>query len=113
MSVYPTPWTVGVATFAGAVDDGFGNVVPAWADPVETAVYGWAPASTSEPDIAGRSQVAWDLDLYAPPEFAATAADRIVVGSTEFEAVGIPEDFGYGPFGFVPGVRLRLRRIEG
>jgi len=113
VTAYPTPWLVGVATFAGAVDDGFGNVVPAWADPVEAPVYGWAPASTGEPGAVGRSEVTWDLDLYAPPEFVATAADRILVGSTEFEALGVPEDFGYGPFGFTPGIRLRLRRIEG
>lgn len=112
-ALYPTPWTVGVAVFAGAVDDGFGNVTAAWADPVDAAVYGWAPAGTAEPDLSGRDEVTWDLDLYAPPGFPATPADRVWVGGVEFTAVGVAEAFNSGPFGFAPGVRLRLRRIEG
>lgn len=112
-ALYPTPWTVGVRAYTGTGDDGYGNVAPSWGPPVDTAVYAWAPAGTAEPGALSRDEVTWDLDLYAPPAFAAGPRDLVIVNGAEFNIEGMPEEFDHGPFGFAPGQRLRLRRVEG
>lgn len=120
MTPFPTPFTVGVKTFeAGAVDD-MGVPSESWSAPVETAVYGWSPPGTrgqsaSEPFLVGREAVTWDLDLLVPPGFSCGPKDRVVVPgySTEFEVEGLVEDYNFGPFGFKPGGRVRLRIVEG
>lgn len=112
-AVYPTPWTVGRRVFDESGEDAHGNPVPSWSEPVPQPVYAWAPAGTSEPFEAGRDPVTWDLDLFAPPGFAAAPRDRFLVDGTEFEVEGRVRDFNHGPFGFMPGVVVRLRRVEG
>jgi len=109
---YPMPWTVGHRVFTPGVEDAHGNPVKAWAAPVDRGVYAWAPAGTSEPE-AGRDEVTWDLDLYGPAGFTAGSLDRFVVDGDEFEVEGRVRDFNHGPFGFMPGVVVRLRRVEG
>ena len=112
-TAYPAPWTVGRRVFAQSGQDAHGNPVWSWSDPVPQPVYAWAPAGTSEPFQAGRDAVTWDLDLFAPPGFTAGPRDRFVVDGTEFEVEGMARDFTHGPFGFTPGVVLRLKRVEG
>lgn len=108
--------TVGVRTFqAGATDD-FGDPIESWSGPVEAPVYGWAPAAVGtdmEPFAPNRDVVTWDLDLYAPPEFTCGPRDRVVVLGIEYEVEGPVQDFNHGPFGFRPGHRVRLKRVEG
>jgi len=107
------PLSVGVKVYqAGAVDD-LNEPVDAWAAPIATPVYGWAPAGTGEPFLAGREAVTWDLDLYVPPGFSVAAKDRVEVGGVEYKVEGVVEQFNSGPFGFAPGGRVRLKRAEG
>lgn len=92
--------------------DDYGNPIPGEPIEDEQAVYGWAPAGTSEFDDR-QEQVTHDLDLYAPPGFRVTAADRVRVVGDVYEVEGRVQDFNHGPFGFTPGVRVKLRRVTG
>jgi hypothetical protein len=112
VTTFPVPWVVGHRTVVDGVDDGYGNATRSWSDPVDVPVYGWAPAGTGEP-VAGRDEVTWDLDLYAPPGLVVSSRDRFVVDGVEFDVDGVGRDFTHGPFGFAPGVVVRLRRVEG
>ena len=88
---------------------------PTWANPVTRRVYGWAPAGTGEPFELAREPVTWDIDLYAPADFKPGPHDRIALPgeALPFDIEGQVQDFSYGPFGFQPGVRIRLRRVDG
>lgn len=107
------PWTVGHRVFTPGVEDAHGNPVKAWADPVDRGVYAWAPAGTGEPFEPNRDVVTWDVDLYAPAGFTCDPRDRFVLDGQLCEVEGRVQDFGHGPFGWAPGVRVRLRYVEG
>ena len=113
MTLYPLAQVVAVRTFVEGATDPFGNPAESWAAPVDVPVFGFAPAGTSEPFGVGRDAVAWDLDLFAGPDFTLAARDRVLVLGVEHEVDGRVEDFTHGPFGFAPGVRVRLTRVEG
>lgn len=96
----------------GGTDDYGDPIPPTWAD-VTVQVYGWAPAAMTEPPEDGRSEVAWTTDIYAPPSWKPAPSDRVLLDGSEFEVVGHPEDWTYGPFGFRPGVVVHCKRVEG
>ena len=108
--------SVGIRTHQEGSADEFGDPVESWSDPVGAPVYGWGPAAVGtdmEPFSANRDVVTWDVDLYVPPEFTCGPHDRIVILGVEYEVEGPVQDFSHGPFGFQPGNRLRLSRVEG
>jgi len=47
MSVYPTPFTVGVSAYTEGADDAHGNPVVTYATAVDVAVYAVAPGAVS------------------------------------------------------------------
>lgn len=109
--MFPTPWTVDILAYLGDVEDDFGNEKPKWSTVARTEpVYGWAPAGTSEANVS-RHAASADVELYAPPSFAANPRDRVVLDGNMHEVEGYVEDFNHGPFGWRPGVRLNLRRL--
>lgn len=108
---YPTPWTVEVESYAGTTDDDYGNATASYTDPRTEPVYGWAPAGTDEVTVSRNLSTA-DMALYAPPGFACSSRDRVTIEGRTYEVQGEVEDFGKGPFGFVPGVRVALTRSE-
>lgn len=97
----------------GEVTDPFGNVVASWSEPEPVKVYGWEAPKTDEPELAGHDRVIVDLVVLTPPNVPIGAHDRVVVTGREFEVIGEIEDAGNGPFGFDPGSRIKLRRVEG
>lgn len=113
--VFPTPYTVAVIPRIEGAPDAMGQPTVTWGEPVPQSVYGWAPAGTSEPFEAAREPITWELDLFAPPGFTCGPHDRIMIpGDLEpFEVEGRIQDFTYGPFEFKPGVRVRLKRVDG
>lgn len=114
MSAFPLRHTVQLVVWSAGVEDAHGNAADVYADPVDHKVYGWGPAGApAEPAASGRNPVLWDLDVYAPPEFPARAHDRMIVGGVLYDVEGHPEDFTTGPFGFFPGMRVSLKRVEG
>lgn len=114
MSTYPTPWSVQVRTHSAVARDTHGKPTDVWSGPGDPQpVYGWGPAGTSEPSEPNRSAVTHDLDLYVPPGFVCAPRDRIDVAALTYEVEGELEDFTHGPFGFAPGGRVRLRKVDG
>lgn len=111
---YPTPYVVQHERYrADGGLDAHGNRVPAWDDPVDVVVYGWAAPTSSEPKLAGQDRVAVALELFAPPSTAARPADRFRVDGELYDVVGEVEDYTHGPFGWRPGVVINLARWEG
>ncbi|KUF05704.1 hypothetical protein AUL38_16040 [Leucobacter sp. G161] len=94
-----------------AEHDGMSDV-ESWADPVELPVYAIAPPvqdDVTRPERTGFTHV---LDLYMSSS-PSGHRDVFVVHGGEYFAEGVPDDFNFGPFGFKPGVRVRLMRTEG
>lgn len=113
MAAFPTPWTVTLHARSTGARDSHGNPVETWASPgAGEPVYGWAPPSPDgQPFEPNRTPVVRDLDVYTPAT-AAKPKDRMTVDGVLYSVVGYPEDFNHGPFGFAPGYRVSLLRIE-
>ena len=111
--MFRTPHTVTVLSANPTTDyDEYGNPVPGAPIEDEQGVYGWAPAGTSEA-LDRQQQVTHDLDLYAPSGFRVSVVDRVRVGDVVYDVSGEVQDFNHGPFGFRPGVRVKLNRVTG
>lgn len=110
MTPFPTPYTAEVHAPLGEPDK-WGREVFAEAD--RQAVIGWGPPMSAEPKKDGRTGLVIDVELYAPRGFRCPPGSKVVLQIGEFLSVGYPEDYGFGPFGFKPGVAVNLRRVEG
>lgn len=113
MATFPTPWTITLHARSLGTKDFHGNPKETWADPgISEDAYGWAPPSPDgQPFEPNRVPVVRDLDVYMPAS-AARPKDRMMVDGALYSVIGYPEDFNHGPFGFAPGVRVSLLRIE-
>lgn len=112
--MYPTPYTVQTSAFNKSGTDSHGNPVESWATPITQPVYGWAVPNSIQPKYAGQERTLVDVELYVPPGFVVGPRDRIILtGDWKFEAIGYPEDYTHGPFGFNPGLVVNLIRVEG
>lgn len=86
----------------------------AWGNPEKVSIFGWAPSSMRQGIDGIRRPVAWDVDVYAPVSVEGNPRAKWDLGDGRvYEQVGYAEDFTHGPFGFTPGVRINLKRIEG
>ncbi len=63
----PTPYVVGLIVHANMThtDDGYGNQIESWAEPVDFPVCGWQ-TSTKETHEQGRDKSLIDLELLVP-----------------------------------------------
>jgi len=115
VTTYPEPFTVGHRVYSSTGDDGYGNPVESWATAVDVAAYAVYPGVPGEDYEPGR--IASLIPMFvlgtATALGSVKARDRMVWGGEEFEVDGEPENYNYGPFGFEPGVRVRLMRVEG
>lgn len=66
MSAFPLLFTVGHRSYTGGGDDGYGDPVDSWSDPVERRVHGWSTPRTSEPKLAGHDRDVVDVELLVP-----------------------------------------------
>lgn len=112
MAEYPTPWVVQHEALTTTGEDSLGEPVEGYADAVDVPVYGWAPPSADGEIRDLGTGVKRDLDLYSPTAFTAPR-DRVLIAGVPYEAVGWPEDYNHGPFGWAPGYRINLNRVEG
>lgn len=114
--MFPTPWTITVHAHSYGAKNGHGARADVFTDRVER-VYGWSPPSAdTEPFEQGRRVVVADLDIYGPATLSVDSLDEVTIPSGaaagRYKVEGDPEDFNHGPFGFAPGVRVSLRRVE-
>jgi hypothetical protein len=110
--VIPTAQTVGHQVWSGGTVDSHGNPVDTWAPAVEVAVYAYGPpAVRGEPEPSG-TEVITHLEIYAP-EFTVDPRDRFVVEGVTYETSGDLNQWSRGPFGYTPGIVIRLKRVEG
>lgn len=93
------------------VHDGM-SWVDGHADPVDLKVFGWAPPAPDDitrPEQTGEVHV---LDVYMREPVTAHR-DLLIIQGVEYVVQGSPDDYRYGPFGFRPGVRVRVSRAVG
>lgn len=114
MVTFPEPFKVSHESRIEGAEDDWGNPVDSFAEPVEVNVYGWGPPSADEPIRDTDSGLAHDIDLYCSKPFCGHL-DKVTLPNEPLSLVvqGRPDDFNYGPFGFTPGYRVKLKRVEG
>lgn len=108
--MFPEPYKVGYRKRSSR-HDGMSQV-ESWADPVDLPVIAIAPPvqdDVTRPERTGYTHV---LDLYMVSS-PSGHRDKFVVHGEEYFAEGVPDDFNFGPFGFKPGVRVRLMKAVG
>lgn len=114
---FPTSWTVQILPYVAGPRDSHNNPTEGWADPITVEVYGWGPPSgSSEPAESGRNAVVTEVEVYAPASVQVSARDRVLLGGDlehTYEVIGLAEDFNHGPFGWAPGIRINLKRVDG
>ena len=111
---FPLAQVVSHLAYVGQVRNDRGNLVDAWADPVEVPVYGWHTSATHEPQIAGHDRVLVDAQVLAPQSWRPSPRDKVTLpGFGEYQVIGETEDFNHGPFGWEPGNRVNLRKVTG
>lgn len=112
---FPAPFTIGHRVYSATGDDGFGNPVESWAVAVSRAVYAVAPGTPGEDYEVGRVSSRIPMVVLGPASSLAGigARDIVVWAGKDYEVDGVVEDFDYGPFGFEPGCRIRMIRVEG
>ncbi|WP_130865845.1 hypothetical protein [Acidipropionibacterium timonense] len=90
--------------------DVHGNATDEWAS-TPRMVFGWSQEQSDEPAAVGANRISTTLQVLSP--WAAADKDRVVILGHMFEVIGESEDWNHGPFGFEPGYRFRVRRIDG
>lgn len=114
---YPVPllWEVQTKKYLeGGGTNSHGSQIDVWADPVSQRVYGWSVPDSREPKVAGHDRVTVRIELLVPPAFDCGPYDKVIVpGHGELDAIGDPEDFNHGPFGFQPGFVVNLGKVDG
>lgn len=71
-----------------------------------------APAGTNEL-VNARETVAWDLDLYLPPDSDVDPVDRVIVGTDTFEVFGQKQEWDSPFSGWEAGGYVRLVKVTG
>lgn len=108
---------VGVHTYSAGNRDGYNIPAPSWDPPLnepgeERDVIGWAPHSSTEVSgVEPNRIVETDVDLLVPPDFQIASEDVVDLPEGQFQVNGDPRDFGYGPYGYNPGMVIGLKRI--
>jgi len=100
------------ARFAPTTDE-HNHRVDAWGEPEPVFVFCWAPVEESADIEQGRTPVMSVRDIAAPPGVTGSHDDKWWLDGVEYRQVGGVKDCTTGPFGFTPGVVVRVRRIEG
>jgi hypothetical protein len=115
----PLRHEVGLHSYSAGEIDAYGCTIPVYTPPRDSPgtaekVYGWSLPLSIEPHGEGRDNIiVTDVELLAPPGFSVGPYDVVDLPDGQYEVVGHPQDYGYGPFGFDPGVVVKLRRVEG
>lgn len=106
-------FTIGVKRYTEGSVDQYNNPTKSWSAPVAVEVYSIAPTTSAEPFEAGRNAVITGLTVLAPVGTVIGPKDRVVINSEEYEVDGKIADWSKGPFGWAPGIEIKLKRAEG
>jgi hypothetical protein len=109
----PTPYVVGVRKRVTGAKDAHGNKVVTHGATTFISVYSIAPAYSNEPFEAGRQAVVTGLTVLAPSGTTIDEDDLVVIDDKNYEVDGEIASWDRGPFGFLPGVSITLKRVEG
>lgn len=112
MSDYPLAQTVYQKPYSSTTKNAHGNDVVNHGDPIPRPVYGYGPPSRTSEAEPGGTQVIDGLDVFGPI-FPVDPRDLFVVEGTDYDVVGHADDWTKGPFGFLPGQVIHLKRVEG
>lgn len=115
MSAFPERFAVGLQVRSDGAA-GFGGVaVESWAAAVDKPVYAVYPGTPGVDYEPGRSPSQIPMFVLASADSlgGVKARDRIVWNGATFQVEADAEDYNYGPFGFEPGVRVQMLRVEG
>jgi len=87
--------------------------VDAWGEAVSVLVFGWCPVDESASTEQGRTTVVSKVDILAPPGTTGAHRDKWILNEVEYQQVGGVKDLTHGPFGYKPGVVIRVERVDG
>ncbi|WP_069164908.1 hypothetical protein [Nocardia altamirensis] len=101
--------------------DAHGNPVPIYTPPanepgIPIRVYGWGPAHSTEPDLAGHDRVVIEVEVFTPPQFRPAPRDLIDLPSGppgRYEVIGVAAEANHGPFDWQPGNVITIRKVDG
>lgn len=96
----PLPYTCQHWAYTEGVVDDYGNTTPGWASPVDRACF-WYPKTSSREigdESVSNEQSSIDLELVIDPTVVVDQRDRFTILEKNFEVVGLPEDYNYGPY---------------
>ena len=112
---FPLAQTVQHLAYAGQVRDSRGNVIDAWADPVDVAVYGWHTSATHEPQIAGHDRVLVDAQVLAPQSWRPSPRDKVTLrrGGAVQRLVALADVLHADTLRHYPVTFLRFTRLPG
>lgn len=114
MALFPEPYVVShEPVLNGGIDD-WGNPSESYGTPAAIPVYGWASATADAAIRALGTGVKHDVDLFCSTAFCGHR-DRVTLPGNPgaYLVEGEPENFNTGPFGFMPGYRVSLKKVEG
>lgn len=102
--------------YTGAAQDDYNNTIDTWGAPVDVYVYGANRRVTEEPTSDGHHRLVVERVLLVTKSFTATSRDRFILPDDPeglYEAQGLPESTEGNPFGWIPGGRMKVRRVNG
>ena len=114
MRLTPLPFSCLHESYIPGGEDGHGNTIAGFEEPVEVACMWW-PVNTEEPPgpPTGSERVVAERALVIDVKVAVDHRDRFIFDGQRFEVTGIPQNYDFGPFGFAPNrqvVELRMVR---
>jgi len=110
--MFPTPQTVTHTSREQTGENSLGQPVFDTTSR-ERAVYGWSPRNTNDGgDAVTADRVITELNLLTPDGDWSDGDTVTLPDGRTFTVVGEPSDSNRGPFGFTPGYRVTLRRVN-
>ena len=114
MTLTPLPFTCLHVAYEAGEEDGHGNTLPGWAEPVDVACFWWSLESSEPPGPpTGSDRVVAEVALVVDSALPVDHRDRFTVQGQLFEVTGLPKVWDHGPFGFAPNrqiIELRMVR---
>lgn len=112
MVTISTPWTVQLSKWSYGPPDRYGEREKVYSEPVTRSVYGWAPPDLAEEIFsANRDAIVQDLDVYDPDDSVYAPDDHVIINGTTYRVMGDTRNYDHGPFGFMPGGVVRVKRV--